>query len=410
MAAQDTDRAIEIIITEPQPGASDSLRALLSEAGGGTGTDSSIQVLGVARDGLEAAQMAAQLSPDLILLHEELPGMTGYEASEMIALAAPDVAAVLLVSPENMSEATLQRALRAGARAVIPADASAETVGEVLQELAQLREGRSRPEYELVTDRERMPVMISVTGAKGGIGKTTIVTNLAVSFARRYSGQVALVDFYGQFGNIPLMLDLHPSGNIAELASFADELDINVIEKNLVTHEESGLKVLAGTAQSGGLSAQLSPEQEVTFLAELVGILRRHYRFLFFDVPPLLGRASTYIFSRSQYIILITALIDLSTVQDTATLYNQLLEAHLSPERIKVVINRAARHWTLTTEDLERTLNAKVALQIPDDQSTALASINEGVPAVISRGGTPLARGVQQLGQIIEDALAAERQ
>jgi cellulose biosynthesis protein BcsQ len=48
-----------------------------------------------------------------------------------------------------------------------------------------------------------MPVTIAVTGAKGGIGKSTTTVNLAVSFARKYPGQVVLIDFYGQYGNVP---------------------------------------------------------------------------------------------------------------------------------------------------------------------------------------------------------------
>ena len=409
MAAQESRKRLRIVLTEPQPGAADSLRKLLSELEGGPGEGGAPQVLGVARDGLEAAQMATQLAPDVILLYEELPGMTGYEASQMIALAAPDVAPVILAPAESINEATLQRALRAGARAVSPMQPSAEALGGMLDDLSQLVEGRREPEYELITDRERMPVMVAITGAKGGIGKTTIATNLAVTFARKHRDQVALVDFYGQYGNIPLMLDLTPSGNIGELAAFADELDASIIEKDLTRHEDSSLRVLAGTAESGGLSSQLSPEQEIAFLAELVGILRRHYRFLFFDVPPLLGAASQYIFSRSQYIVLVTGVLDLSTVRDTATLYNQLLESHFSPDRIKIVVNRVARGWALTVEDLERTLQAKAALQIPDDQATALAGINEGTPAVISRAGSPLSRGVQELAQVLESALAAER-
>lgn len=408
MSTDSKSDSIRIVITEPQPGASDNLRAALAEVG--TGQRETIQILGVARDGLEAAQLAVQLAPDVILLHEQLPGMTGYEASGMITLASPDVAAVILVPRENINAEILQRALRVGARAVAPEDASADALSQLLGDLVQLRAGRAEPEYELITDPERMPVMVAITGAKGGIGKTTISVNLAVSFAQRYPGQVALIDFYGQYGNIPLMLDLTLQGDIGELATFAGEMDASIIETQLGTHAASGLRVLAGTCENGGLCPLLTPEQEIGFLADMIGIMRRNYRFLFFDVPPLLGPASSYIFSRAQYIVLVSGLLDLSTVRDTATLYRQLLEMHLSPERIKLVINRVSRQWTLTADDLAQSVGADVALELPDDQDTALAAINEGVPLLLSRGNTPLAKGLQGLGQLIEDAMAKERQ
>jgi len=408
MSSEDKAGNIRLVITEPQPGASDSLREALAEIG--AGTRDTVQILGVARDGLEAAQLAVQLAPDVILLHEQLPGMSGYEASGMISLAAPDVATVILGPRERINEDTLQRALRVGARAVAPEDASAEALSQLLGDLVQLGDGRAEPEYELITDPERMPVMVAITGAKGGIGKTTIAVNLAVSFAQRYPGQVALVDFYGQYGNIPLMLDLSLQGDIGELATFAGELDVGVIETHLTTHADSGLRVLAGTSQGGGLSDILTAEQEIGFLADMIGIMRRHYRFLFFDVPPLLGAASSYIFSRAQYIVLVTSLVDISTVRDTATLYRQLLDMHLSPDRIKTVVNRASRQWALTIGDLQQSVGTDVTLELPDDQGTALAAINEGVPLLLSRAGTPLAKGLQDLGKLIEDAMVKERQ
>lgn len=408
MSTEDKAGNIRLVITEPQPGASDSLREALVETGEGRGD--AVQILGVARDGLEAAQLAVQLAPDVILLHEQLPGMSGYEASGMIALAAPDVAAVVLMPRESINEETLQRALRVGARAVAPEDASADALSQLLGDLVQLGDGRAEPEYELITDPERMPVIVAITGAKGGIGKTTIAVNLAVSFAQRYPGQVALVDFYGQYGNIPLMLDLTLQSDISDLATFAGQLDPSVIETHLATHAGSGMRVLAGTSQGGGLSDILTAEQEIGFLADMIGIMRRQYRFIFFDVPPLLGAASSYIFSRVQYIVLVTGLLDISTVRDTAILYHQLLDMHLSPDRIKIVVNRVSRQWALTVDDLQQSVGADVALELPDDQATTLAAINEGVPLLLSRGGTPLAKGLQNLRQLIEDALAKERQ
>jgi len=280
---------------------------------------------------------------------------------------------------------------------------------ELLSQLCDLQAARSRPEYELITNPAKMPVTIAVTGAKGGIGKSLTTVNLAVSFARKYPGQVVLVDFYGQYGNVPLMLDLHPTYNIGELASFAGELDSTIIETHLVTHQDSGLKVLAGVPGSGGVGGRLSEHDEIAFLADLIGLMRRQYRYVFFDVPPLIGQASEYVFSRSQFIVLVSALMDLSAVRDTATLYEQLIAERIAPERIKLIVSRYARTNELSIEDLEQASGAKVVQTIPDDPQAAIGSVNEGSPAVVSRPNSPLARGLQELVTMLESAMAEER-
>lgn len=400
--------SIRIIITEPQPGASEQLQEELAQYfhSSASGT---VDVLAVAHDGLEAAQMAAQLSPDVILLDEEMPGMNGYEAAELISLAAPDVASVLMVPTTRISDRSVfDAALRAGARAVVDPALPVEQLIEILDTLAHLKEGRNRPEYELITDPAKMPVTISVTGAKGGIGKSLIAANLAVTFAQKYPDQVVLVDFYGQFGNIALMLDLQPQYDISELAAFAGELDSTILETHLTTHRESGLRVLAGHPGSPGLDGRLTEEQEISFLADMIGLLRRRFRFVLFDIPPLLGSASTYVFSRSQYILLISVLIDLSTVRDTASLYQQLLEERIAPERIQLVANRVSRSNELTIPDLEQATGARVVHQIAED-TAALASINEGAPAVLARPGSGFARGVRELAELLERQMAEER-
>ena len=71
------------------------------------------QIVGVAEDGLEAAQKAQELQPDLVLLDIGLPKLNGIEAARQICLAAPLVT-ILFVS-ENRCRAVIQEALRTGA-------------------------------------------------------------------------------------------------------------------------------------------------------------------------------------------------------------------------------------------------------------------------------------------------------
>ena len=64
--------------------------------------------------------------------------------------------------------------------------------------------------------------IITVLSPKGGSGKTTVATNLAVALASRYPRQVVLADLDLQFGDVANVLRLSPVTTIADIASPED--------------------------------------------------------------------------------------------------------------------------------------------------------------------------------------------
>ena len=98
---------VKVLVTEVHAGEGDRLAEAL-------GSDNEFEVVAYAQDGLDAAQAAHRLHPDIALLWEDLPGVSGLEACEVIARAAPNVAAVLVTRGD--AHAMQSRAMMAGAR------------------------------------------------------------------------------------------------------------------------------------------------------------------------------------------------------------------------------------------------------------------------------------------------------
>src|SRR3972149_3048819 len=67
--------------------------------------------------------------------------------------------------------------------------------------------------------------VLTVFGAKGGIGKTTISTNLATAIVQKTGQSVALVDLDTRFGDVAILMDIPVERSIADLALPEEEIN-----------------------------------------------------------------------------------------------------------------------------------------------------------------------------------------
>ncbi|MFQ6133028.1 MAG: AAA family ATPase [Armatimonadota bacterium] len=387
---------VRVVVTETDTATAEWLREALS-------AHPLVEIVGYARDGLEAAQMARQLEPTVCVVQSELPGMNGYQTCELISLAAPQVATVVLHN--SPSAIDLEEAMRVGARACVKAGRDALQLLETISALAVVQERRDSREFALVTDPTRMPVTIAVGAAKGGVGKTTIAANLAVAMAERYGEETVLVDLYSQYGDAALMLNLAPRRSIVDLAAQAAELDDELIETHLSRHA-SGLRLLAGAAEPNAGEAHLT----VDFIAVLLSLLRKRYRFILFDLPPMVNPATLYVISRCQHFLVVINFSELTTLRDTLALLGHIVGKYIDKERVKLIGNRVGPENEYMMEDLEQAAGQPIAYQIPEANDTVLASLNSGEPFVTFDPRAPISCSLRGLADMITPARVRQRE
>jgi DNA-binding NarL/FixJ family response regulator len=97
---------IRILIADDHALVRSGLRALLR-------AEPDLEVVGEAGDGAETVRLAAELSPDLVLLDVSMPGESGIATARRLKEAHPELAVLFLTMHEE--EALLQEALDAGA-------------------------------------------------------------------------------------------------------------------------------------------------------------------------------------------------------------------------------------------------------------------------------------------------------
>src|SRR5438034_9760993 len=108
---------IRVLIADDHPFLRTGLEQLLASA-------PDLEVVGSAADGTEAITLAAERSPDIVLMDLEMPGLDGIEATRRILSARPDARVVVLTSFSDRRR--IFDALDAGASGYLLKDADAE--------------------------------------------------------------------------------------------------------------------------------------------------------------------------------------------------------------------------------------------------------------------------------------------
>lgn len=350
------------------------------------------EVIGLARDGQETIQMTMQLYPHVAIISQDLPGISALQTCEIISALSPDVMLILVVPSKSPEE--LEKAMRAGVRAVVSTPINAGRLGSLIQELSDIRDRREAPEVTDWRDPSKFPKIISVTGAKGGVGKSTIAVNLAVVLGKQLPNKVALVDLYTQFGDVAAMLSLTPKRTISELEGVPGEFDAELISDYIAKHK-SGVDVLVTAIDPVPLNAV-----SAACLDNLLYVLKRTYRYVILDVPPILHETTLHALAHSDVVLLIANLFDVTTTMDTKKHFDALLGEHVSKENIRLVLNRVLKANRLRVTDIQRLFDCSIAGQIPNDRRLVTA-VNQGIPLTMNDGDSPLGRSFLMLAESI---------
>ena len=349
-------------------------------------TGDTLEIVGAARDGAELSRLAAALRPDIVLLAEDLPPTDGFGAAETLAASGLPLQTILVCAEGSAQD--LRRAMRAGARDVVCRSVgSAALRASVLSVHAESlhRRGVAPPE----TPSKPPGRIIAVTGAKGGVGKTTLAVNLAAALAAESGEPTVLFDLSTQFGDAALLLNLFPRRTLADLVQgdLAD-LDAALLDDYFVRHE-GGVKLLAGASAPLVLDA-LTP----AFLAQILRLLRENHTHVILDVPAALTETARRALAEADRVLLVASLFDLTTLANTRL----WLEA-LRLETVQIVVNRVSASNKLQPADLTRTLGRAADYFVSNDGKLVPASVNSGVPFVLSHPSSKAACSVYALAR-----------
>jgi pilus assembly protein CpaE len=248
--------------------------------------------------------------------------------------------------------------------------------------------------------------LISVLGAKGGVGTTTVAVNLAVSLNRLYPEKtVALVDMNRLLGEVTVFLDLQTEFNWDELVKNINRLDAAYLAKALIK-SAPGLYVMPApnSVESG---AQLSSQ----VMKHVLQTTRNAFDFVIVDAGTQVDDPAFKIFSSSDTIIMITTLSLPCIINVKRLLASMRGVGRISTNKIKIIANRFEKKSAISLEDTENLTGHAVFSTLPNDYQKTLEAINAGKPLADVAKNSQLVKSLNQLAKSLteEKELLAKR-
>ena len=383
---------IKVLIVDDIPETREHLSKLL-------GFEQDIDVAGTGASGEDAIRLAMELRPDVIVMDINMPEMDGIAASEIISQRLPMIP-IIMMSVHGEAE-HLRRAMLAGAREFLVKPFSSDEFSTSIKRVherelvrrAQLQTGPPSEDDGAQAEPGRHRV-IAVFSPKGGAGRTTIATNLAVALHREAGARVALVDANLQFGDVGVLLNLNPKNRSIIDAVEGGEPDSDIVESVLV-HHSTGIRVLLGPPAPEAADLVTSAN-----LRKILEELKAQNDFVVVDLPSGLTDHSLGVMDFADDILVVAAL-EITTIKNVRLFLEIAEQLNYDRSKIRLVINRSDTAQGIRIGDVEASIRRPIDGTIVSDGRLAVLAVNRGVPFVVSHPEAALSRDVVKLARTI---------
>ncbi len=295
----------------------------------------------------------------------------------------PDITVVLGAAFDSD---IVSRAMQVGVRDVLAPGSDGDRIREVVKRAIEVAERRREalrgPE---ATQQNRL---IMVMSPKGGAGKTTIATNLAVGLAKRAPKEVALIDADLQFGDVGNALRLLAESTVRDAIAGGLQ-DVTEIKVHLTPHR-SGLFALCAPDQPG-----VADEITAQAFTRATAMLAEDFRFVVVDTDPGLGERTLAVMDHATDLVFVAA-TDVASVRGLHKTIEALDSIGMTSHTRHFVLNRSDAKVGLEIADIAATIGMEPDVLVPSHRSMPV-SMNQGTPILEMEEPSPATAPLWQL-------------
>ncbi len=355
-----------------------------------------------ANSGVQALAMIQNDLPDLILLDVMMPEMDGYEVARRLRTDArtADIPIIMFTAKSQVDDKVA--GFEAGADDYLTKPTQPrELFAHMRAVLSRSTKNRqTAPPPSTPTERG---LMVALTSAKGGLGTSTLATNLAIVLHDMYRKDVILSDFRPGLGTIGLELGyLKSEGMVRLLQRKAGEITPREVESEMLSHN-SGVRMLLSSHKAGDARHAV----QVGNFEAIARILPTMARFVVLDLPPAIDPISAKVMPLCDQVILIVEPSP-HTITQTKSMLDEMINMGIGEGRIDLVlVNRIRSGVQLSWSQVQEQIGKNISVIFTPAPELAYQASVHNMPIAIQQPESLTAQQFRKLAEKVAVRVAA---
>ncbi len=246
-------------------------------------------------------------------------------------------------------------------------------------------------------DNSGKSYLVAVIGGKGGVGKSLVACNLALSFLLDTKKQVLLVDADpDDCGDDGVILGIKPKRSLYDVTKVSGRVTPQIL-KEFLTNHPSGISVLPFVEKISDYPSVGSVDVRRVMDAAL-----SNFTYTVVDCGSRLTEQVLAVLEMSTIILMVTN-PDIIVLKHTKKLVEDLNGLMFQPDVMRVIINKYNPASPINPQIIQSNLGVQVLGAVHEDTDTCITSVTKGKPVIFSAPKSLVARNIFQIARVLQE-------
>jgi len=332
------------------------------------------------KDGL--AKVSAEV-PDVIIVDLLLPDIQGFDILTRLRRDSEFNHIPIIVITAKKELGDKLKAFELGADDYLVKPFQPEELVARMRILA--RRGRAMQIVsQMEKDDESLTTIVAVHSLRGGVGTTSVATNLALAFNQLWSKSTLIIDAVLSAGQVAMMLNSKPRFTWEDFTEVETESIDDDLIRDIVSEHPSGLSFIA--APQNPIALDTFGDE---FWRLVMDKLAKQYAFIVIDTAHDFADITIQMLNSASTLILMLApeMSSLRASMSALGIYDKL---GFPSENVKLLLNSNSSIAGIRQSQIEKVLERPIDYVIPYEPEEVIRAVNFGEPFLLKNSDLPI--------------------